>query len=216
MSATLAIRPGTWNTAANQCRKGFVWKKKTFMCATRCLQHRFLRTSGEKYLKWNSNITKLQIRKLVPHQCAKCCGFSTDLINREKLRFYFNMLYKGTHLQLYSIYKVKWAVLHHRGYKTGFISAWMENMSKVEKGTIVFKTVSFISFKFIANIMDECLFWRLKVTQTCFLNKMSCRAKQKPHPFFPTTTHSTSQLPQSLHGCSRLLDLFVWCRLNSP
>lgn len=116
------------------------------------------------------------------------------------------------------MYKVKRAVLHHRGYNTGFISAWMENISKVEKGTIVLKAVSFISFKFIANIMDECLFWRSKVTQTtCFLNKMSSRAKHKTSPILPnnhTSDNPTSTKAPWLRQTSGCV--CVWCKLNSP
>lgn len=197
MSTTLATRPGKRNTAGNQCKNGFVWKKKACnvcqqMLATQ-ISPNFRR---KKDLKWSSDVTKLEFRKMVPHQCAMWCGFTTDLTNREQPSFHFNMLLKGTHLQLCSMYKVKRAVLHHRGYNTGFISARMENISKVEKGTIVFKAVSFISFKFIANIMDECLFWRSKVTQTtCFLNKMSSRAKHKTSPILPN--NHTSDNPTS-------------------
>lgn len=89
--------------------------------------------------------------------------------------------------------------LRHRGYNTGFISMW----------------ISFISSKFIANIMNDCLLWRSTVTQTtCFLDKMSSRTKQEPRPFLPTTAQPTTQLSQRLHDYGRPLDQFVWCRLN--
>lgn len=131
------------------------------------------------------------------------------------MSFYFKMLSQGAHLQLCSMYKVKRAVLHHHGYNTGFISMRMENISEDEKGTIVFKAVSLIPVKFIANIMDSCLFWRSNVSQTTFfLEKISSKTKQEPRPFLPTTTQPTTQLSQRLHDYGRPLDQFVWCRLN--
>lgn len=70
-------------------------------------------------------------------------------------------------------------------------------------GTIALKAVSFIWFRFIANITDECLFWRSKVPQTtCFPDKDVLQNTTGTAPILTNNadTRPATQLSQRLRG----------------
>lgn len=109
------------------------------------------------------------------------------------------MWHKGTHLQLCWIYKLKRAVLHRHCCNTGFISMWMENISEVEKGTIVFKAVSFNSNLLQTSWMSACFEGGMSLKPHASSikcppeqNKNLAHSYQQPHGRQPDTHSSVT------------------------
>lgn len=89
----------------------------------------------------------------------------------------------------------------------------MKNISEVEKRTIDFTAVSFITFKCIANIrMSACFEGWMSLKPHASLIK--CPPEQNKSLAHSTTNQPTTKLSQRPRDHGRPLDQFVWYKWN--